>query len=50
VNNLLFLQFIKDKQGEPPMTLCLAAPIMQVAELYESRLKAYHCVEEFTLQ
>jgi hypothetical protein len=50
VNKLLFLPFIKDKWGEPSMMPRLAALVKRVAELHEARLKAYHCVEEFTLR
>jgi hypothetical protein len=48
-NKLLFPPFVKDKRGESAMMSCLAALIKQVAKLREARLKACHCLKEFTL-
>jgi hypothetical protein len=50
VNKLLFPPKVKDKRGEPKVTPHLATLIKGVAELHESRLKACHYTEEFTLQ
>jgi hypothetical protein len=47
VNKLLFLPFIKDKWGEPPMTPRWAALVKRVAKLRETGLKACHCAKEF---
>jgi hypothetical protein len=41
VNKLLFPPLIKDKRGEPSMTLRLATLVKWVAELHEAGLKAY---------
>jgi hypothetical protein len=49
MNKLLLPPFVKDKWGEPPMTLCLAALVKRVAELREAGLKACHYIKEFTL-
>jgi hypothetical protein len=50
VNKLLFPPFVKDKWGEPLMTLRLAALVKRVTELREAGHKACHCTKEFTLQ
>jgi hypothetical protein len=41
--------FVKDKRGEPPMTLRLAILVKQMAERCETGLEACHCTEEFTI-
>jgi hypothetical protein len=46
VNKLMFLPFVKDKRGEPPMTSRLAALVKRVAELHKAGLKVCHCAEE----
>jgi hypothetical protein len=46
VNKLLFLPFVKDKWGEPPMTPRLAALVKRVVELHKAELKACHFTEE----
>jgi hypothetical protein len=46
VNTLMFLPFVKDKRGEPPMTSRLAALVKRVAELHKAGLKVCHCAEE----
>jgi hypothetical protein len=50
VNKLMFPPFIKEKRGEPAMTLRLAALVKRVAEFREAGFKASHFAEEFTIQ
>jgi hypothetical protein len=48
-NKHLLLLHVDDRRKEPEMKPHLKALVKRVTEVYQVRLKACHCIEEFTL-
>jgi hypothetical protein len=50
MNKHLLLPHVDDKWKEPELTLHLKALVKRVIVLCETRLKACHCIKEFTFR